>query len=311
MGFGWAPHCTKCPKPKKPEFKYNAFCKPLFEDNSGQAYFPAIDQKLFGEYKFVVEITTFEYGWGEKNLHKYTIDYGVLFNLVEEGGIGGDIIIDANTKQQKKDIDDDTLPGFEIVLNSNQSIRVGEYDLYNKQYIIRMRDHGGVTHIWNRYTDSLSSELQFDIIEGAENITVDDHGTVTTNYTPYDVSSTIRVSLKEDPSVYADYDVAVIGTGENYVGYSLLSDPTPGQMSTLFSTLGKYTTEELNNSIEITSQYYGSYLWICTKQEVDRATIDGFDVPLESYTTYQGLHVYKCPNPIVANVTTNLMITLR
>lgn len=51
---------------------------------------------MCGEYKLVVVLTVFEQGWGRHNLRTYTIDKGIVFELVDEGGESGDIYLDVD-----------------------------------------------------------------------------------------------------------------------------------------------------------------------------------------------------------------------
>lgn len=63
--------------------------------DSLKTYFPQYDQKYFGDYRFVVKVALREEGWGDDNIHEYTIDYGKLFKLVKHNGKSGDIEIEA------------------------------------------------------------------------------------------------------------------------------------------------------------------------------------------------------------------------
>jgi hypothetical protein len=40
-------------------------------------YFPAADQRSFGEYIVLIVITVYEPGWGSNNLRTFTINKGV------------------------------------------------------------------------------------------------------------------------------------------------------------------------------------------------------------------------------------------
>lgn len=81
------------------DFRYTASYT-IDGDNRATAYFPAEDQFMCGTYKLVVVISTYEHGWGEKNVHTFTIDYGEVFTLVDTSdGVSGDVTIDVSVNQ--------------------------------------------------------------------------------------------------------------------------------------------------------------------------------------------------------------------
>nr|DAE75579.1 MAG TPA: hypothetical protein [Caudoviricetes sp.] len=47
-------------------------------------YFPAADQRSFGEYIVLIVITVYKPGWGSNNLRTFTINKGVQFEIVDE-----------------------------------------------------------------------------------------------------------------------------------------------------------------------------------------------------------------------------------
>ena len=64
--------------------KYLAASKVLEKKNTIEMYFPADDQRQFGEYIVVIVVTVYQPGWGSNNLRTYTINKGVQFELVDE-----------------------------------------------------------------------------------------------------------------------------------------------------------------------------------------------------------------------------------
>ena len=64
--------------------KYLAASRVLQEKNKIEMYFPAQDQKKFGEYIVVVVVTVYQPGWGSNNLRTFTINKGVMFEIVDE-----------------------------------------------------------------------------------------------------------------------------------------------------------------------------------------------------------------------------------
>uniref|UniRef100_A0AAU8B8K2 Uncharacterized protein n=1 Tax=Dulem virus 42 TaxID=3145760 RepID=A0AAU8B8K2_9CAUD len=73
---------------------YTAYNHQIDVTKGVSAYYPACEQRKYGDYKLVVAVTVQEHGWGSCGVHHYMIDYGVLFSIVKEGGEDGSIIID-------------------------------------------------------------------------------------------------------------------------------------------------------------------------------------------------------------------------
>lgn len=102
------------------DYKYLTDTNLVESINKIQCYFPAQDQYLCGGYKFVVVMTVYEPGWGCRNLHTYTFDYGIVFNLVEDGYVNGvveiDLGINAPTQpaepEPTPEITDNTVGGY-------------------------------------------------------------------------------------------------------------------------------------------------------------------------------------------------------
>jgi hypothetical protein len=46
-------------------------------------YFPAQDQRNFGQYIVLIVVTLYEHGWGTNNLRTFTINKGVQFELTD------------------------------------------------------------------------------------------------------------------------------------------------------------------------------------------------------------------------------------
>ena len=106
------------------------------EQNQIAAYFPACQQKC-GIYKMIVIMTTYEDGWGKKNLHTYTIDYGTIFELSEDSDSdSGNIIINLGETQDTSN----PCIGFQAVeevqdvdtsLLDSRTILIGEHSITN------------------------------------------------------------------------------------------------------------------------------------------------------------------------------------
>lgn len=64
--------------------KYLASSRVISGSKQIEMYFPAADQRNFGEYIVLVVITVYEPGWGSNNLRTFTINKGVQFEIVDE-----------------------------------------------------------------------------------------------------------------------------------------------------------------------------------------------------------------------------------
>lgn len=111
-GFGVCSKKFECHKPKY----YLAKCRILEEKGIIEAYFPAKDQISCGNYKLVVFVTMYDEGWGCKNLHDFTIDYGNVFKIVCNGGEEGRIVIQVS----KQGIIDDPTPTETVTVKFGQ-----------------------------------------------------------------------------------------------------------------------------------------------------------------------------------------------
>lgn len=107
--------------------------------NQASAYFPACEQRIAGPYKMVVVLVVYDQGWGRNNLHTYTIDYGTIFNLVEDStGMSGNVIIDVdNNSTEDGEIKSLKFANYDLYANANSTIKLGDNDidgvLYNLQ----------------------------------------------------------------------------------------------------------------------------------------------------------------------------------
>lgn len=64
--------------------KYLASSRVISGSKQIEMYFPAEDQRNFGEYIVLIVITVYEPGWGSNNLRTFTINKGVQFEIVDE-----------------------------------------------------------------------------------------------------------------------------------------------------------------------------------------------------------------------------------
>lgn len=64
--------------------KYLASSRVISGSKQIEMYFPAEDQRNFGQYIVLIVITVYEPGWGSNNLRTFTINKGVQFEIVDE-----------------------------------------------------------------------------------------------------------------------------------------------------------------------------------------------------------------------------------
>lgn len=64
--------------------KYLASSRVISGSKQIEMYFPAADQRNFGEYIVLIVITVYEPGWGSNNLRTFTINKDVQFEIVDE-----------------------------------------------------------------------------------------------------------------------------------------------------------------------------------------------------------------------------------
>lgn len=76
--------------------KYICDARVLGEKNKIEVFFPARHQQLCGDYKLVLTVEVYEAGWGNRNIHTFTNDYGIIFSLVDDDSadVDTDVVID-------------------------------------------------------------------------------------------------------------------------------------------------------------------------------------------------------------------------
>lgn len=134
------------------DFKFIAPAEMAAGKNMIQCYFPACDQYLCGAYKLVIVLTVYEPGWGCRNLHTYTFDYGIVFTLVDDAtGEIGDVTIDLggddDPSGDDQPGDDDPTPTPTPSGNMNEG-----YIFYSKSETIPSSLSGRVDNIFAKHT---------------------------------------------------------------------------------------------------------------------------------------------------------------
>ena len=329
-----AVNCCACE-----DFTYLAYSRVLPKANSIQCYFPAKDQMFCGVYKLVVQAIIYEPGWGRTDLHTYTMDYGDVFQLVDDKtGASGDITIDADTDDiENKNIIAIRIKNKDLVMYGDTKLNLGEKDIRDHSYIIEVDLENGSTVEYNPsnwpYETIELTPMKSDVIE------IDQNTCTIHSFERDETNSTTVVATAKNNGVKASFNVTVVGGGYDFIGYlpvrpfskemeddykyhfdrddqGFESDDQEnitkvgvGFVDTNFLTKSK----DLSNGVTVENDIDGQYLWIVTRRPIQYAAninagvdynmIPTFTIPL---TTPQKKYndekyYYCCPNPIKAN----------
>lgn len=329
-----AVNCCACE-----DFTYLAYSRVLPKANSIQCYFPAKDQMFCGVYKLVVQAMIYEPGWGRTDIHTYTMDYGDVFQLVDDKtGASGDVTIDADTDDiENKNIIAMRIKTKDLAMYGNTKLNLGEKDVRDHKYVIEVDLENGSTVEYNPsnwpYETIEFMPMKSDVIE------IDQSTGTIHSFEQDETNSTIVTATAKNNGVKATFTVTVIGGDYDYIGYlpvrpfskemeddykyhfdrddqGFESDDQEnvtkvgvGHVDTNLLTKSK----DLSKGVTIENDIDGQYLWIVTRRPIEyAANIDAgiasnivptFSIPL---TTPQKKYndekyYYCCPNPIKAN----------
>lgn len=329
-----AVNCCACE-----DFTYLAYSRVLPKANSIQCYFPAKDQMFCGVYKLVVQAMIYEPGWGRTDIHTYTMDYGDVFQLVDDKtGASGDVTIDADTDDiENKNIIAMRIKTKDLTMYGNTKLNLGEKDVRDHKYVIEVDLENGSTVEYNPsnwpYETIEFMPMKSDVIE------IDQSTGTIHSFEQDETNSTIVTATAKNNGVKATFTVTVIGGDYDYIGYlpvrpfskemeddykyhfdrddqGFESDDQEnvtkvgvGHVDTNLLTKSK----DLSKGVTIENDIDGQYLWIVTRRPIEyAANIDAgiasnivptFSIPL---TTPQKKYndekyYYCCPNPIKAN----------
>lgn len=119
--------------------KYLASSRVISGSKQIEMYFPAEDQKNFGEYIVLIVITVYEPGWGSNNLRTFTINKGVQFEIVDEYN-------DNNTSEDNDAIE---VKYQNILFKSKKMLDIYKQATpfgYHKVYVVHFDEHliGGI-----------------------------------------------------------------------------------------------------------------------------------------------------------------------
>ncbi len=329
-----AVNCCACE-----DFTYLAYSRVLPKANSIQCYFPAKDQMFCGVYKLIVQAMIYEPGWGRTDIHTYTMDYGDVFQLVDDKtGASGDITIDADTDDiENKNIIAMRIKTKDLAMYGNTKLNLGEKDVRDHKYVIEVDLENGSTVEYNPsnwpYETIEFMPMKSDVIE------IDQSTGTIHSFEQDETNSTIVTATAKNNGVKATFNVTVIGGDYDYIGYlpvrpfskemeddyryhfdrddqgfendeqENVTKVGVGHVDTNLLTKSK----DLSKGVTIENDIDGQYLWIVTRRPIEyAANIDAgiasnmvptFSIPL---TTPQKKYndekyYYCCPNPIKAN----------
>lgn len=188
--------------------EYLAPSRLLAEQNKIEAYFPAVDQKLLGEYRVVIVLTLYQTGWGADNLRTYTIDKGVVFALTSnDQDIDTDTVIDLDTPY----ITSISIPST-LTLGTEQVFNIGESDHNDAVYNIQLHYSNGAS---KKVTPDEFSELFTVVVHGGPSaIAVGENGQINRIDKYSDVNTEITYLLKDNVTVNAT--IKVVSSGKWY-----------------------------------------------------------------------------------------------
>lgn len=197
------PHC--CGR----DCTYHAPCLILEGKNRVSCYFPAQDQTMCGTYKLVVVLVVYEPGWGKSNLHTYTIDYGTVFNLVDdETGMSGDLTIDVDyNKIIGREVTKIVVTNPALTVNSNDTLIIGENDITGTLYEISTIVSDNVVKIYNP-KDWQYDKLEF-ISDNEDVLTINENGKITTKEVEVDTTVKVTVRNSVNPDVMYEFYVLI------------------------------------------------------------------------------------------------------
>lgn len=315
-GFGTRPdRFTDCHRPipdkKGPSFD-TVFLAPSIveeEDQKASAFFPACEQVLLGPYRLIVVLVVWDQGWGRNNLHTYTLDYGIMFNLVDdETGMDGNIIIDGDTGE----VEGGTIKKLyfaqdDIYVNMNSNISLGEYDIRQNLYdLYAVLDNGSTINY--RYDLWQNNKLEFSSDDPIVDVTYE--GKLVINEGDQNDIAVITVKDAED-GAKAQITVHInnanlfeyIGFANTEKAYELNFDSVDNEGRNLFTAV-----KDLNGNQHVENFNTGYYLWIISKDPIKDVNCHLLDVPLaEVQMIGEGYYCYHCPNRLIA---TNFDLTI-
>ena len=282
------------------DFEYLAPAKVVDGKNKIVVYFPAQDQLACGAYKLVLVVTTYEAGWGRDNLHTYTVDYGNLFNLVDDqSGVEGDVVYDADQHTIiNRDISD-LVPAFgHYYIMEGTTLKLGDKDAKGNQYRISGRVNGGdwatFKYDW-RYDDVLFDSSDHNLVDVNETT----GELFAANYKDGDHDAIIKFQTVGG-EVTGKFIITVVehihSIGE--MGATFSTSTNPNQMDP-----ASFVDEKSEFGITNPGDSY-KYLWIRTVRPIQftgsgntitvtGVTSGGYMVPMQNYIQNDDYYYYR------------------
>lgn len=286
---------------------YLADSQVLPTKNTLTCFFPAVQQGMCGEYKLVVVLTVFEQGWGRHNLRTYTIDKGLVFELVDEGGESGDIYLDVDdTGDDENLIDSIWTEEAEYTIATNSQVLLGGYDLYDKQYNIYLKLKDGSVVLYNGNNPNIA-KLTF-TSDDEEALTVDKDGTLH----GMDFDEVLREThvTVADKNNTVSYTFTVNVKKIDTIKIGFLDNSNIELLDVNDSDLNEYDVKAISYSIP--NSIDGDYLWVVSQRrihyiksiepEMDLVSelSSGIRVPMINGVIKDGYYCYRSVSPILA-----------
>lgn len=185
--------------------EYLAPSRLLAEQNKIEAYFPAVDQKLLGEYRVVIVLTLYQTGWGADNLRTYTIDKGIIFALTSDNqDVDTDTVIDLDVPY----ITSISVPSI-LTLEAEQVFNIGDQDYNDIVYNINLHYSDGTS---KEITSEEFSKLFTVVVHGYPSaISVGKNGQINRIDKYSDVNTEVTYLLKDDVDINATMKVVSSG----------------------------------------------------------------------------------------------------
>lgn len=242
--------------------EYLAPSRLLAEQNKIEAYFPAVDQKLLGEYRVVIVLTLYQTGWGADNLRTYTIDKGIVFALTSDNqDVDTDTVIDLDVPY----VTSISVPST-LTLEAEQVFNIGDQDYNDVVYNINLHYSDGTS---KEITSEEFSNLFTVVVHGYPSaISVGKNGQINRIDKYRDVNTEVTYQLKEDSSIkdtmrivssgkmyrinynYDSNYVTVNGNTSAYVDDTTkIGDALPVSTFTVIPTNDEYTMTSLDMEI--------------------------------------------------------------
>ena len=291
-------------KPKGYDSSSFTFLAPsmLVEDeNKAEAYFPAHEQFISGPYKMVVVLVMYESGWGRNNLHTYTIDYGTMFNLVDdETGMVGNIVINGDTGE----IDGGKIKQLyfshsDYYMDANSRLSMGDDDTRAHLYqLYAVMENGSVVEyhydVWQDNKISFASDNNGLIVSYSGDLSA---------YNIEDGTQVVITVQDENGPASTQCTIHINNTDtKEYIGFANTTTASSVDLSAKDSQERPLFTQvdDLAGSHSVVNYNSGYYLWLFSKTPIKDVNCNLLDVPLADVQMVGNYYCYHCPNPLIA-----------